>query len=179
MPVARSLRLCFYSNSSCQGNWEKISTVSPIEQTQDQVIHKLSVTTKLIGFHETNQRTPSVNVLPSHPQWYLSKGRGRGAGMSPGTLKMPDDLLGGITGCWYCREQGHRRSEFRPYKEEQERWENDESSPASPPPTMVGYFRAHGANQESESGILSSTWVVDTVATSHTSNDIRLIFIVH
>lgn len=145
---------------------------------QDAAIHTLIQSARLLGYDETGKKVPSANALPNTSPGYMGRGRGRGSGLPPRPLGMPEDLPDGFTGCWHCRQEGHRRFQCRAYLEEQERsrLQRQMRGPqqSGPPPPVAGMAGTGAAGQASDSGIFPSRWVVDTGATSHVCNDIRL-----
>ena len=65
----------------------------------DAVTHILMSTARQMGFDDSGKRIPSANSLPNVTPGYMGRGRGRGTGLPPRPLGMPEDLPDGFTGC--------------------------------------------------------------------------------
>lgn len=66
---------------------------------QDEVVHILISSARLLGYDGTGKRVPSANALPNFSPGYMGRGRGRGMGTPARPPGMPDELPDGFTGC--------------------------------------------------------------------------------
>jgi hypothetical protein len=62
---------------------------------QDAAVHTLTQAARLLGYDETGKKVLSANVLPNVSPGYMGRGRGRGSGLPPRPLGMPEDLPDG------------------------------------------------------------------------------------
>jgi transposase InsO family protein len=88
---------------------------------------------------------------------------------------MPHDVPTNFHGCWFCLEEGHIRLNCQKYKDDCARRAAILAGRGRPQNPVGGMATTYS----SDSGELSSQWVIDSGASTHVCNDVRLMHNVH
>jgi hypothetical protein len=141
-------------------------------EEEDQVTLILQASAKLIGLDEFKAPSHSAHLVPT------SKGppRPRNAPNLAKPQGMLDDLPDEFRGCWFCLEEGHTKNVcpnlLQAEKEKRAALIAAHRRQSHP---MGGITFA----DSSDSGNLLSRWVVDSGASTHICNDVRLMQNLH
>jgi hypothetical protein len=136
-------------------------------------VSRMSACAKFLGIDQEKAPSASANLVPPGP-----KNAPGFDGMRP--RGMPHDGPTNFHGCWFCLEEGRIRLNCQKYKDDCAR--SDASRRAAilagrgRPQNPVGGMATTGS---SDSGELSSQWVIDSGASTHVCNDVRLMNNVH
>jgi transposase InsO family protein len=145
-------------------------------EEEDQITLILQASAKLLGLNEFTAPSHSANLVPTPrgPPTLRGPPRPRNA---PGSRPqgMPDDLPDDFRGCWYCLEEGHNRNVCPKIQAKKEKRAALIASHKRQSNPMGGMALA----DSSDSGNLLSRWVVDSGASTHVCNDVRLMQNLH
>jgi transposase InsO family protein len=139
-------------------------------EDEDQVTLILQASAKLMGLDEFKAPSHSANLVPTPkgPPRPRNAPRTRPQGM-------PDDLPDDFRGCWFCLEEGHTRNvcpKLQAEKDKRAALVAAHRRQSNPTGGMA-------VADSSDSGNLLSRWVVDSGASTHICNDVRLMQNLH
>jgi hypothetical protein len=142
-----------------------------ISKEEDEVVSRISACAKFLGIDQDKAPSAAANLVPS------GSPRPRNATGFDGARPrgMPQDIAPNFHGCWFCLEEGHIRNQCQKYKDHCAKRAAVLAGKGRPENPLGGMATTHS----SDSGELSSQWVVDSGASTHVCNDIRLMNNVH